>query len=240
MSMHHKKLTIPLLIVIFTISIGVIGFGHFEDLDPFNSLYLTLITASTVGYGDIVPITIEGRILSIIVTFLGVTVLLTTLPVLLGPTLEKIIHGVIHMKRSIRSLRNHTLIIGDKPLARRLAKQMMNTKQKVLFVTNNEDLIKEIEEEDYVEYLKGDYTDQDVLEKAKLSRAKAVLVMSNEDADCVLATMTARLANKQVRIIAEANEESTIPKLKRAGANAVFSPEQVLSQVIMSELSKQK
>lgn len=230
------KYLIPVIIIVSTIAFGTIGFMTVEHLSLFDAFYLTILTITTVGYGDIVPTTHLGKALALFISVLGIGTIITTLPIILLPMFEESFKKVIRGMERIR-FKNHVIICGYNNLVDYLIKSLEEKKVQYIIVENDSQMVSKIVEKN-LPVIKGDASNEKVLEAAGIKHARALVSATSNDADDVLITMTARGLRKDLKIIAEANEERNIEKLKKAGANAVFSPPVVVGEILASEALK--
>ncbi|UCD04087.1 MAG: NAD-binding protein [Candidatus Woesearchaeota archaeon] len=232
--MSSKKILIPLIIIPLIILVGTIGFSYFDNFAPGDSFYLTMATVTTVGYGDIVPISPAGRLLASILSVLGIGAFVTTIPIIMFSLIEKSIRRVGKMKPRVK---NHIIVCGYNPIAKKIISNLKDKKEKIVVITSNsEDASKLVEEG--VHAVVGDPTEEDTLVKARVDVAKALLPVMDEDADNLLTTISSRTINKEIKIVAKVSQEKNISKLRKSGANEVFSPETLVGSMIAESAIK--
>lgn len=220
--MHKIKYTFAFfLLVLF---FGTVGFSLIEKWSLFDSLYMTVITIFTVGYEEIRPLSIPGRIFTIIIIFSGAgTVFYLGASVVEGFIENQLVKGKRVMEKRIQELQNHYIICGYGRMGNVISKDLAAQSIPFIIMENNPNKIAAIEEEGYI-YLNGDVTDDKFLRKAGVENAKGLVTVLSSDADNVFVTLTARSLNPNIFIVASSNIRGTVPKLLRAGANKVINP----------------
>ncbi|MBX7218317.1 MAG: potassium channel protein [Blastocatellia bacterium] len=208
------------------IAFGTIGFHHLEHWSWLDSLYTTIVTLGTVGYGDFTPKTTEGRIFAIVFIVVGVSSAGYVLTVAAQAIIQSTILSTLNRRRmfkDISKLENHFIICGSGRVGQQLIKEMQKAGADFVIVERDEHLAERLLQQGHFT-LNGDATDEDTLTGARIDTARGIVCCTSTDADNVYITLTARGLNEKLFIIARANDESAIPKLRKAGANRVVSP----------------
>ncbi|MBI5229539.1 NAD-binding protein [Candidatus Micrarchaeota archaeon] len=231
------RMLIPFLIILMVISIGTVGFRNTEHLPWFDSLYLTIMTITTVGYGDVTPHTHAGKAVASMIAILGIGTILSSIPLIIMPLFEGSMRRMIGGMELAR-MKNHVIICGYTPLSEKIMKLLQEKRTPFIVLEPDENKLVELRAHG-IPVLGGDPSDEYLLEKAAVRQARSLLVTMGNDADDVFVTMTARNMRKELKIIAEASQEKNIAKLKLAGANVVISPEEFVGKMFAEEaLSK--
>lgn len=198
----------------------------FNDIDTvLDAFYFTLITSSTVGYGDIGPETNEAILFTMSVVVLGVASFGIAIGALVGPAIQaRLTKTLGKMTDSeIELLENHVLVLGYGELTEPIVDELVANDARFAVVTRNRDAADTLGDRD-VPVITADPSDEAPLEQAKIDSARAVVVATNHDAQDALAVLTARELAPEVRIVAAATDRENTAKLERAGADAVVSP----------------
>ncbi|MCU4972524.1 NAD-binding protein [Halobacteria archaeon AArc-m2/3/4] len=198
----------------------------FTDIDTvLDAFYFTLITSSTVGYGDIGPETNEAILFTMSVVVLGVASFGIAIGALVGPAIQaRLTKTLGKMTDSeIELLDNHVLVLGYGELTEPIVDELVANDAGFAVVTRNRDAADTLGDRD-VPVITADPSDEAPLERANIDSARAVLVATNHDARDALAILTARELAPDVRIVAAATDRENTAKLERAGADAVVSP----------------
>ncbi len=204
--------------LLVTVLLGILGFRTLGDYGWVESLWMVVITISTVGYGErsqlpaAVQLLTVGVILvgmsSAVYTFTGVTQLI------FEGELERTL-GIRRMYRQIDKLRNHVIICGMGRSGRNLAMDLHHRGREFVVVDNNEAKIEEAHELDF-HAVCGDATEEAVLKRAGIDYAQVLVSALPSDAENVFITLTAREMNRELLIIGRAEHESTVKKLHQA------------------------
>lgn len=189
-----------------------------------DAFYYTLVTASTVGYGDVTPTSQTARLFGMSVIVVGTTSFAIALGTILGPTIEA--HFTKALGRMTRTqlelLEDHVLLLGSGALTEAILEELDATVPLVM-VTADADRARELTDRD-INVLRGNPSDGDTLERAGLAEARAVIVASDDDAADALTVLTTRHLRPDIHVAAAASKRENIEKLRRAGADAVISP----------------
>lgn len=196
-------------------------FGNVDTL--VDAFYYTIVTASTVGYGDSVPQTQMAKLFGMSVLVVGTASFALALGTLFGPAIEARFQQALgRMTESqLELLEDHVLVLGYGDLTEVILEELGGAEY--LVVTADADWAEAMRDRD-VSVLVADPSDEDTLRRARLDDAAAVLVATNNDAEDALAVLTARQLNPEVRIVAAATNRENIEKFRRAGADVVISP----------------
>ncbi len=197
-----------------------------------DAFYYTVITATTVGYGDVVATTQFARLFSLSVVLFSVASFAVALGTLLVPALEARFESALgRMSESeLETLENHVIVAGVGNLTRSVLPGL--SEQPVLIVTPDESAVHQLQSQGH-RVLQGSATDEDVLQRARLERARAVIVATEDDGQDVLAILTIRELDADVTIVASATNRENVRKMRRAGADTVISPADIGGRVLV-------
>src|SRR5262245_18587547 len=192
----------------------------------FDALYMSAITLTTVGYGETHPLTAGGRVFAIVFLFGGVFLLFYAAT----ETIRAIVSGQLRatlgregVKHALEDIRDHIVVCGLGRMGRLICQEFDRQKARYVIVDRNEELLTEREHRLGIP-VHGDATDDAVLRRAGVDRAKVLVAVLPSDADNLYITLTARVLNPNIFIIARAEQEASEAKLRRVGANQVVSP----------------
>ncbi len=197
-----------------------------EGWDFLDAVYMTVITLTTVGYGEVHEVSRIGQLYTILLIFIGVAFCLYVA----GSVVQFMVEGRIRtilgrrsLDKKIDRLKNHYIICGYGRIGRVLCNQLKRKPIDLVVIDKNLELIP-ILDEDKVLYLSGDAADEAILNKAGIQRAKGLIAVMATDTDNVFLVLTARQLNPDLYIIARASQDESKSKLQAAGANKVESP----------------
>jgi len=209
------------------------------ELSFVDLVYFVVVSLTTVGYGDIVPVTERARLIdAIIITPARLLVWL----VFVGTAFELFFHkGLerIRMARLQQQLKDHVVICGYGHSGRTAAAELVRrgtSPAQVVIVDTNEHLLQEAATAGHIG-LKGDATMDRVLRDAGVERAGAVILCTGRDDTNALAVLTVRQINPRTRVITDAHEEENAPLLRQAGADVTVSPSQISGFLLADSVS---
>ena len=218
-----------LLSVVGVVAYGTVGsYALRADIPGIESLsdavYFVVVTIATVGYGDIAPTTPEARWFSLSVILLGTGAFTAAIGALVVPAIESRMAAAFgNMTASeLKLLEDHVLVLGYGDITESLLEELPGEVD-VVVVTPDPEVVSRLKEEG-VNVLTDDPTDEEALLDARVDSARGVVVATRDDARDVLAVLTARQTNPEVRIVAAANHRKHVDKLQQVGADDVISP----------------
>jgi voltage-gated potassium channel len=220
----------PLIIMLTLWLIGTIGYVLIDNYTWFDAFYMTIITVATVGYGEVEPLSNAGKIFTafLILTSFG------TFAYAVSSITKFVFDGEFNdfyknrkLNASIEKLSDHVIICGYGRNGRQAAQVLKKHNQRFVVVENDQKLTSTLNHKFSELVLFGDGTQDEILIKAGIMRAKALITTLPVDADNVFIVLTARNLNKNLTIISRASEDNSDTKLKIAGANNVIMPDRV-------------
>ncbi|MEZ4669103.1 MAG: potassium channel protein [Anaerolineae bacterium] len=221
-----KGFQISLLLVVILIVIGTIGYLLLERMSVVDAFYMTIITITTVGFGEVHTLSAVGRIFTSLLIFLGVGIVTIAISnvagVILGPHLWLAIRER-RMEETIKLISDHYIVCGYGRMGQQIARDLQARKQAFVVIERSPEM-RQLLLEDNLPHIIGDGTLESTLEKAGIERAQGLVCALNSDSDNVMTVLTARELNPSLFIVARAVTPSTETKLRRAGADRVVSP----------------
>ncbi len=206
---------------------------EFADIETIlDAFYFTIVTASTVGYGDITATTQFGRLFSMSVLLTGVASFGVALGTLLGPLIEaRLATALGNMTdKQLDLLENHYIVTGYGDLTEPILESLDGTDAVV--IVRDPEHAKRLRDRGH-EVITADPSDEEPLQRLHIERAHGLIVATNNDAEDAMAILTARELNPELRIVAAATDRENIRKLKRAGADTVLSPAVLGGQLLV-------
>jgi len=205
---------------------GVIGYVLIEGWSFEEALYMTVITVSTVGFSEVRPLSVEGEYFTIILILAGTGTAFYLLFSLTGFAVEGHLRGLLaerRVERKVGKMENHYIVCGYGKVGENAAKEFAQSKKPFVVIDSNVDRAQECRDLGYL-CIAGDPSDDETLQKAGIEKAKGLIAAVEDDADNVFITLSARVLNPDIIIVAQSILEESIEKLMRAGANKVVSP----------------
>lgn len=194
-----------------------------------DALYMTVITISTVGFGLMHPLSTEGKIFTIFLIFLSVTLYAYIIKVITdnianGNFLEELKYK--KMQKKIDSLKQHTIICGYGRNGKQALIKLKKYNRECVVVEQDNNKLKLLDN-DKTPNVNGNATNDVILEQAGIVNAKNLITALPSDADNLFVVLSARQMNKELHIISRASDESSYKKLKIAGADNVIMPDKI-------------
>ena len=219
-------LVIVILLAMFLVGLGTAGYMVIEDWNVLDSLYMTVITLSTIGYGEVNPVSQTGRIFTLVLIVMGVGFFLYVI----GNVVQFLVEGRIRLvlgrhklDKQIGQLNNHYIVCGYGRMGRALCRYLIQKRLKFVVVEKNEDRIP-VMNTDHVLYVAGEATIEENLHKAGIKRASNLIATLGTDADNVFLVLLAKGLNPDLYVVARASQNASKKPLYTAGANVVVSP----------------
>ena len=228
-SIFKSKFQKALFLLVLVITIGVLGYMFLSGYSFVDALYMTVITVSTVGFGEIEPLNAQEKLFTIflitisIISF-GYTVSAFTEYIISGQLFQQL--KLKKVQKKIEKLNGHTIICGFGRNGKQSMIKLQNYKQDFVIIEKADDVINTIDLDGYLN-VQGDATTDEVLIRAGIERANNLITALPSDADNLFVVLSARQLNANCRIISRASNESSYDKLKIAGANNVIMPDKL-------------
>jgi len=226
MSRPARRFLFLSLAILATLLIGTVGFTVISGYPVFDAFYMTLITLTTVGYGEIHPLDRAGRIFNSFLIFFGVT----TIFIGIGAMTQTIIElelgdafGRRRQKRMIDKLQNHFIVCGFGRVGQGAAAELQHSGVPFLVVDVRPERVEAAIAAGMLAVI-ADSTRDDTLRHAGVERARGLVAALATDADNLFVLLSAKGLNPKIYVAARAAEEGAEEKMKRAGADAVFAP----------------
>jgi voltage-gated potassium channel len=223
---EERRLRVAVVVFFTVVAVGVVGYKVIEHVPWLDALYMTVITITTVGFGEIVELSNTGRAFTLVLIASGVSTVsygaLTAAEFVVEGHLRHVIERR-RMLRDIADLSHHIIICGFGRVGVHVAEELIRDDDPFVVVDNDEGKLERLGQLGYL-HVEGDATEEHVLSEAGLERARALVAAVNSDADNVLITLTAKGISPSTIVIARAKADENEAKLRRAGADKVIAP----------------
>ena len=240
MSEAKLKLVTALTYLVIVIVVGVVGLMYFEKWSPLTAIWATIVSLSTTGYGDTVPVTTGGRIFMMVLIIAGVGVVAYSLGAIVNITIEGQINRIMGrnpMEKTIQSLNNHIIICGAGRVGTSVLEIIRSENTPYVLIEKDPEIVSRLQAEGIVA-MAGDASNDEVLLLAGIQKARGVITALSEDPYNVFVTLSARALNPRLYIVARAERQETVDKLVRAGADRVITPAQLAGQRMATAMLK--
>jgi voltage-gated potassium channel len=239
-----KRLNLLLFTILWVFISGSAGYyilygGREKFMD---CMFMTVISLTTVGYGEIVPVSGNptAQIFTMILVTFGMGVILYAISTLTALLIEGQLTDILRkekMEKTIQKLSQHYILCGGGETGRPLLKELIKNQESAVLVESDKsriDLCKEILPT--LLYIEGDASDDQNLFKAGIEKAAGIIISLPSDKDNLYITMTARMINPKIRIVSRMTDPRIEPKLRKAGADGVVSPNIIGALRMASEM----
>lgn len=225
----RTKIYTAIFLLLAIMFIGVAGYMYFSHYTFIDALYMTVITMTTVGFGEVSPLDETARIFTIFLIIASVVIVGYALSVITEYILSK--NNIEELKqkkmqKQIDSFKNHSIICGYGRNGKQAARKLFAYKRTFVVIEKDKELEQQLQF-DNVPYVIGNANDDEILIKAGLHSAANFISALPNDADNLFVVLSARQINKNINIISRASHESSYDKLKFAGANNVILPDKI-------------
>ena len=229
--MIQKKILVFAALIIAITLIGVFGYYFIESLSFIDALYMTVITISTVGFGEVRTLSNPGKIFTIVLIIGGIATITTGVSMIFTAILEGTFRETLRrhrMEKRLEKIQDHFIICGFGQVGHDVIDEFIRTHVAFVVIEKTKEQLSSLQEEmpDLL-YVVGDATEDEILKKAGIERAKGIIAVLGSDTDNLYICLSARALNPNLRIVARVVESESAAKLRKAGADYVFSPEKI-------------
>lgn len=236
----HRTILASLLFSVSGI-LAVLAYGVFgsfllgKDFHPNipdlnTAFYFTIVTLSTVGYGDYVPVTSEARWFAISLLVIGLGVFASAIASAVGPKISGELNRLFNPKKKTVQPKDHIILVGEGVIARNTGQELKRRNVAFVQIVASKDSAETNESSD--ELIEGEATDDVILRQAGILQARMVIAAREDDSENAFISLVAKDLNPKIRVLAVASSQSSIRRLKLARADLVFSPAAVGSRLL--------
>ena len=234
---NKRKRIVVYFILLLTIGSAGFYFIGGEKWSLIDSLYMTVITLSTVGYGEVHKLDDLAKVWSILLIIFGVTGIGALLRTINEEFIQSKLFWNKKMIKNISKLKNHYIICGYGRMGAVIARELDDKNQKFLIIENNEQKVEVIRSKGML-CINGDATSDEILQNAQIDKAAGVAVVLDTDQENLFVTMTIKTTNPDIFLLSRCAKEYNESKLLRAGANKVINPYKAGGHRMAEMLSK--
>jgi len=238
-----KRIFLSVLVFFLVFVSGVIGFKFFggEDWSLLDSFYMTVITISTVGYEEVIDLSANPGARLFVVVFILLS--LGTITFAISSITAFIVEGELKniiwrrkMDKKISKLKNHYIVCGADETAHTIVEELILTKRKFVVIEPSQEKIDQLSPYGDFLYIIGDSAEDQVLISAGIKKARGIILSLCKDEENLFVALTARSLNPDIRIVSKAIDLKSHNKMKKAGADAVVSPNYIGGMRMVSEM----
>jgi len=225
-----RQFYIAIFLMLISFSLGIAGYWFLADYSLADAFYMTVITASTTGFMEVHPLDRTGRLFTAfyILFNLGIIAYFVTIitQYVFAGGIRQLVDAYLK-ERKIKNMEGHTIVCGYGRNGRKSCEELLKENVPFVVIENVSESTARGTIQSTAVFIRGDATQDEVLKEAGIERAWALITTLPKDADNVFITLTARELNPRIKIIARASEESSVSKLRMAGANRVVMPDYI-------------
>ncbi|MDD2386291.1 MAG: potassium channel protein [Bacteroidales bacterium] len=228
---NSNRLTIFFLLLM--IIVGITGYSFIEGYKIIDAVFMTIITISTVGFREIQPLSLPGKIFTVFLIISSFGIFAYALTTLTRSLMDGVFHNYFKLKKvkkRIKKTNQHVIICGYGRNGRQAAKESKEYGFEVLIIEKESTLIEQIMEDAEFMFIQGDATQEDVQSEAGIEKAKALITTLPNDADNLFVVLSAREINPDLTIISRASDDNADKKLLRAGATNIIMSDKLGGQ----------
>ena len=225
----NKNILISGLYSLLLIIIGTVGYMLIDNYTFINAFYMTVITVSTVGFGEVQVLSSAGKVFTAVLILGGLGVLayfITAISQNLFQNQLSFFYGAYNKRKGKSKMENHVVVVGYGRNGGQVVSELMSLGNSLIVVDDSHEIVINNMGKP-IRFIEGDATQDEILIKADIKTAKSLITTLPNDADNLFVVLTARSLNPHLKIISRASSDSSEKKLKMAGVDSVVMPERV-------------
>ena len=225
----RKKIYTAVFLLVFLLFVGVLGFKIMSNYTWVDAIYMTVITITTVGFGEVQPLDDAAKIFTVFLILTSVIILGYAITVITEYILSKNNFEELKqrkMQKKIDGFNNHIIICGYGRNGKQAAQKLLAYEKSFVVVEKDKEILEKYQS-DMMPFVLGNANEDEILEKAGIERASTLISALPNDADNLFVVLSARQINSKLNIISRASQETSYQKLKLAGANNVILPDRI-------------
>ena len=226
---RFRQLLVASLIVFFLIVLGTAGYMLLEGWSFVDSFYMTILSVSTTGFREVRPLSVEGQLFTVFLIVFG----LLSIAYVAGRVAQFFLEYYFFRRRfmdaKLKRLKQHHIVCGFGRMGRHICSVLSESKRDFVVVERSEAGLDELRDLGYL-HIVGDATSDDVLLKAGVEAAEGLIAVVSSDPENVFTCLTAKSLNPQIKIVARALDDGTEAKLRKAGADRVIKPYELVGR----------
>jgi voltage-gated potassium channel len=233
----ERKVFIALTLMFSLLVIGTAGYIIIEGYTFIDALYMAVITLGTVGYREVAPLSVAGKVFTIFLIIGGIGSVAYAVAQAVEYFISTIVFKRRRMERSIAKLSGHVILCGFGRIGRQVTSQLETRGLEFVIVEQDTEVIEQLDALGYL-YVQGNATDDEALQRAGIGNASTVVTTLSTNADNVYVILSARNLKEDIRIIARAGDAASGTKLLQAGADKVISPYEIGGRYIANAVMR--
>ncbi len=225
----NSKISVALILLLLVFLAGGLGFKLFFDYTWIDAFYMTVITVTTVGFGELHPLSPIEKIFTSILILSSIFIVGYAISVISEYIISKNNDDNLRQKRArkmVKSMSKHVVVCGFGRNGRQASAKLLAYKQAYIIIEKDEEIIERYTDDKTI-FIHGNASEDEILIEAGIEKASTLICALPSDADNLFIVLSARQINKNLKIISRATEETSYKKLKLAGADNVIMPDKI-------------
>ncbi|MDN3493563.1 potassium channel family protein [Winogradskyella bathintestinalis] len=227
--LYRSKIYTAIMMLVFLLCVGVLGYRLISGYEWLDAIYMTVITVTTVGFAEVIPLDPTSKIFTICLILTSVVIVGYAISIITDYILSRNNFEDINqrkMQKKIDAMTNHIIICGYGRNGKQAAKKLFAYQKPFVVIERDKAIIDKYQEED-ISFVFGNANEDESLFTAGIEKASTLICALPNDADNLFVVLSARQINPSLTIISRASEETSYNKLKLAGANNVILPDRI-------------
>ncbi len=235
-----RRLFLLFTLMVLLISSGTIGYCIIEKWDILDSLYMTVIVLTTIGFHEVHPLSTNGRIFTIIFSIFGFISFIGIISLISVSILEEYLHGNFRrkqMEKKLKYFKNHIIVCGLGRIGHYVIEELIELDEDFVGIDADEKVVnKVLDNLNLKEYIGivGDATEEEILIKAGIERAKALICCVRDDVRTLFIALTAKKLNPDINIVSFVIDEKTMEKLRMIGVRNIISGDYIVAKKLVA------
>lgn len=228
-TLFKNKVYLAISLLVLLLLIGILGFRFISDYSWVDAIYMTVITITTVGYGEVIPLDEGSKLFAVFLIITSVAIIAFSLSVITDYIVNKSNPEFIKnkkIKKMISNLENHVIICGYGRNGKQVAQKLLAHNKPFIIIENEKEIAEKYNSLE-TPLIFGDANDDSALIQAGIYKANCVIAALPDDADNLFIVLSSRQMNKKLKIISRASKASSYKKLRLAGADNVIMPNRI-------------
>lgn len=224
--MFDRPILAGVVALVAVVVLGTVGYVTLEGWSTLDAFWMVMITLTTIGFGEVHPLSPTGRVFTLGIILAGVGVGTYTMTAITAQVVEgKLGEALLQRRRRrrVEGLQDHVVVVGYGRLGQTIVEELTASRVAVCVIDNDPEALARLEAAN-LPFVKGDGSDDQVLRRAGIGRARGLAVAVSSSAEAVFVTLSARELNRSLNIVTRVSDAEHAIKAKRAGATSVVSP----------------
>ncbi len=242
---RSRRIFLFFFLITFLLLSGTTGYILIEKWKFLDALYMTVIVITTIGFREVHPLSVNGKIFTIIFSIFGFAVFVGVISSISISFLEEYLNGNFRrkqMEKKLKDFKNHIIVCGLGRIGHYVLEELIELEEDFIGIDSEDKIVKKVLDSlNLKEYLciVGDATEEEILIKAGIDRAKALICCVRDDVRTLFISLTAKKLNPDINIISFVIDEKTMDKLKMIGVKNVISGDYIVAKKL-ARLSTEK